>query len=82
MRKLGNEAIHSIIKRAFKEFLKDSSAPERVSFLYRDHRVEAKFLWSHAKRTWYVSSFSVVYSRSIMLYFVGNDYDLDSAIFR
>lgn len=79
MRKLGHEAIQSVIKRACKEFLEDNSAPEFVSFLYKGHYVEAEFEWSSSRCLWYVSRFCVVYSRCVMHYNVNEDYDFSFA---
>ncbi len=76
MRKLGREAIQTLIKRACKEFLEDDSAPDFVSFLYKGHYVNAVFEWSSLRSAWYLSYFDIVYSRSVVRYNVNEDYDL------
>lgn len=76
MRKLGRAAIQSIIERAVHEFLNDDSAPELVSFSWKGHYVEATFEWSNLRSAFYVSSFCVVYSRSVMIYKVNEDYNI------
>ena len=79
MRKLGREAILTIINRACKEFLEDDSAPYFVSFLYKGHYVYAVFEWSNSRCAWYLYYFDIVYSRSVMRYTVNEDYDLSFA---
>lgn len=79
MRRFGRQSIKSIIDRACKEFLENDSAPDFTSFFYKGHYVEAFFEWSTLRCCWYLEHFDIVYSRCVMRYEVGVDYDLCSA---
>ena len=82
MKKFSRATIQSVLDRAIREFMDDESAPYTVNFIFKGHFVEAKFCWSPTRLCYYVSQFSVVYSRCVMLYFVRNDYDISSALCR
>ena len=80
MKKFGRKTIQAIVDRAIEEFVNDASAPELVGFLYNGHYVSASIEWSNARCCFYVYDFLVVYSRCVMRYTVGDDFDLSSAI--
>lgn len=75
MKKFGQTTTQAIVERAIKEFMDDLSAPDFVSFFWKGHYVEATFDWSYSRGAFYLSTFSVVYSRCVMQYNVDVDYD-------
>lgn len=82
MKKFSRATIQSVLDRAIRIFMDDASVPSTVTFFFKGHYVEAHIRWCSCRRCYYVSQFSVVYSRCVMLYFVRNDYDIFSAICR
>lgn len=82
MKKLGRASILDVLKRAKSEFNVGTDGPYKVKFVYRDHIVLAFFdpAWPDFGG-WVVSRFQIIYSRCVMYYSLGNDYNYSDAFF-
>lgn len=75
MKKFGRDTIQCIVDRAIQEFMNDLEAPDFVVFFWKGHFVEALFEWSPSRCAFYLSKFTVVYTRCVMSYNVDEDFD-------
>ena len=81
MKKLGRASILDVLKCAKSEFIADHDALYAVKFVYRDHIVIAFCDPVPNDSGWIVSRFQIIYSRCVMDYFMGTDFDEADAFF-
>lgn len=81
MKKLGRPSILDVLKRAKSAFIYDPDAEYAVKFVYRDH-IAIAFVDPVPDRSgWVVWRFQIIYSRCVMDYFLGTDFDETDAFF-
>lgn len=75
MKKFSRDTMKSIVSCAIREFMHDTESPDYVCFFWKGYLVQAFFERSPSRCAFYLSEFTVTYTRCVIKYLVDIDFD-------